>query len=161
MAEPVTGSVAEPVEAIDSSSLRQAQGPKRTGSIWYYQLDPGRNMGKTNPLNDKDLAEFVELQKTKPETEQSWNVRVATSSVTEALEVQEDGAKANAETLQTLREPQGNPQGPTNTNGYDLSVKNPNTPEEAPLRKPQEILAEMEQLDEDTRELLDSIKELI
>ena len=161
VAEPVTGSVAEPVEAIDSSSLRQAQGPKRTGSIWYYQLDPGRNMGKTNPLNDKDLAEFVELQKTKPETEQSWNVRVATSSVTEALEVQEDGAKANAETLQTLREPQGNPQGPTNTNGYDLSVKNPNTPEEAPLRKPQEILAEMEQLDEDTRELLDSIKELI
>ena len=23
---------------------------------------PGRNMGKTNPLNDKDLKEFVDLQ---------------------------------------------------------------------------------------------------
>jgi len=35
-----------------------------TRKVWYYQLDPGRNMGKTNPLNDADLAEFVELQKT-------------------------------------------------------------------------------------------------
>jgi type I restriction enzyme M protein len=35
-----------------------------TRKVWFYQLDPGRNMGKTNPLNDADLAEFVELQKT-------------------------------------------------------------------------------------------------
>jgi type I restriction-modification system DNA methylase subunit len=35
-----------------------------TRKVWYYQLDPGRNLGKTNPLNDADLAEFVELQKT-------------------------------------------------------------------------------------------------
>ncbi len=35
-----------------------------TRKIWYYQLDPGRNLGKTNPLNDDDLAEFVKLQKT-------------------------------------------------------------------------------------------------
>ncbi len=33
-----------------------------TRTIWYYQLDPGRNLGKTNPLNDADLAEFVELR---------------------------------------------------------------------------------------------------
>ncbi|MCI5191406.1 MAG: SAM-dependent DNA methyltransferase, partial [Candidatus Electrothrix sp. AS4_5] len=26
-----------------------------TRKIWYYQLDPGRNLGKTNPLNDGDL----------------------------------------------------------------------------------------------------------
>jgi len=43
-----------------------------TKNIWYYQLDPGRNMGKTNPLNDKDLAEFIELQKTFAESDQSW-----------------------------------------------------------------------------------------
>lgn len=30
-----------------------------TQKIWYYQLDPGRNLGKTNPLNDDDLREFV------------------------------------------------------------------------------------------------------
>src|SRR5213080_2614059 len=30
-----------------------------TRRIWYYQLDPGRNLGETNPLNDADLAEFV------------------------------------------------------------------------------------------------------
>ncbi len=32
-----------------------------TRKIWYYQLAPGRNLGKTNPLNDADLAEFVKL----------------------------------------------------------------------------------------------------
>ena len=31
-----------------------------TRKVWYYQLDPGRNLGKTNPLNDNDMAEFVE-----------------------------------------------------------------------------------------------------
>ena len=31
-------------------------------------------MGKTNPLNDKDLAEFIELQKTFGESDQAWIV---------------------------------------------------------------------------------------
>ena len=35
-----------------------------TRRIWFYQLNPGRNLGKTNPLNDDDLAEFVKFQKT-------------------------------------------------------------------------------------------------
>jgi len=45
-----------------------------TRKVWYYQLDPGRNLGKTNPLNDADLAEFVELQKTKADSPKSWSV---------------------------------------------------------------------------------------
>ena len=105
-----------------------------TKKIWYYQLDPGRNMGKTNPLNDKDMAEFIELQKAVSqsgaegaETEKSWNLKVA------------DIDEATA----------------------DLSVKNPNSPEEAPLRAPAEILAEMERLDAETNSILQSIKELI
>ena len=49
-----------------------------TRKVWYYQLDPGRNIGKTNPLNDADLAEFVELQKTQAESEKSWSVAAAT-----------------------------------------------------------------------------------
>ena len=28
-----------------------------TRKVWFYQLDPGRNLGKTNPLNDDDLAD--------------------------------------------------------------------------------------------------------
>jgi type I restriction enzyme M protein len=44
---------------------------------WFYQLDPGRNMGKTNPLNDADLAEFITLQKTKADSAKSWSVGVA------------------------------------------------------------------------------------
>ena len=47
-----------------------------TKKIWYYQLDPGRNMGKTNPLNDNDLAEFVELQKTKADSDKSWSISI-------------------------------------------------------------------------------------
>jgi len=46
----------------------------KTRKIWYYQLDPGRNLGKTNPLNDDDLAEFVKLQKTFAESPKSWSV---------------------------------------------------------------------------------------
>lgn len=47
-----------------------------TKKIWYYALDPGRSLGKTNPLNDADMAEFGKLQKTKPETEKSWTLKV-------------------------------------------------------------------------------------
>jgi len=49
----------------------------KTRKVWFYQLDPGRNMGKTNPLNDADLAEFIALQKTKPDSPKSWSVDVA------------------------------------------------------------------------------------
>ena len=48
-----------------------------TRKVWFYQLDPGRNMGKTNPLNDNDLAEFIELQKTFADSPKSWSVKVA------------------------------------------------------------------------------------
>ena len=98
-----------------------------TKNIWYYQLNPGRTMGKTNPLNDNDLQEFVQLQTTKPETEKSWNIQFS-----------------NLDQIT-----------------YDLSVKNPNTPDEEPLRSPEEILSEMETLDAETNEILKSIKELI
>jgi type I restriction enzyme M protein len=47
-----------------------------TRKVWYYQLDPGRNLGKTNPLNDDDLAEFVKLQKTFADSPKSWSLNV-------------------------------------------------------------------------------------
>ncbi len=50
----------------------------KTRTVWYYQLDPGRNMGKTNPLNDADLAEFVTLQKTFADSPKSWSVDAKT-----------------------------------------------------------------------------------
>lgn len=49
-----------------------------TRKVWYYQLDPGRNLGKTNPLNDADLAEFLALQKTKADSPKSWSVDAKT-----------------------------------------------------------------------------------
>ncbi len=48
-----------------------------TEKIWYYQLNVGRNMGKTNSLNEQDLAEFVEMAKTQAESENSWCVNMA------------------------------------------------------------------------------------
>jgi len=47
-----------------------------TRKIWYYGLDPGRKMGKTNPLNDGDLAEFITLQPTRVDSEHSWTMNV-------------------------------------------------------------------------------------
>ena len=98
-----------------------------TRKVWYYQLNLDRNLGKTNPLNEKDLAEFVDLQKTKADSANSWTVNV----------------------------------GDVDVNTFDLSVKNPNKKEEAPLREPQEILGEIAMLDKESAEILISIKELI
>ena len=50
----------------------------KTRQVWYYQLDPGRNLGKTNPLNDADLAEFVALQATFADSPKSWSVDAKT-----------------------------------------------------------------------------------
>lgn len=98
-----------------------------TKNTWFYQLDPGRNMGKTNPLNDQDLAEFVELQSSFGESEKSWSV--ARTDLDEA--------------------------------SCDLSVKNPNTPEEAPLRDPSEIMVEIAQLDAESAKILEGIRGML
>ncbi len=98
-----------------------------TRKVWYYQLDPGRNMGKTNPLNDDDLKEFVALQETFADSEKSWSVDV----------------------------------GDVDAATYDLSVKNPNTPEEAPLRDPEEIMDEIAALEDEGAKILAGVRELI
>jgi type I restriction enzyme M protein len=50
-----------------------------TKKIWYYQLDPGRNMGKTNPLSDADLEEFIRFSKTSADSGQSWSLDTSTA----------------------------------------------------------------------------------
>ena len=47
-----------------------------TRNIWYYQLDPGRSLGKTNPLNDDDLKDFVDKQATFADSDRSWTVAI-------------------------------------------------------------------------------------
>ncbi len=49
---------------------------KPTQKVWFYQLNLDRNLGKTNPLSERDLADFVKLQKAKAESENSWSVSV-------------------------------------------------------------------------------------
>ncbi len=98
-----------------------------TRDVWYYQLDPGRKMGKTNPLNDKDLKEFVELQSSFKDSDKSWSVSVKA--------IDQDS--------------------------FDLSVKNPNAPEEAPLRDPEDIIAEIVALDAESADILDNIRGML
>ena len=98
-----------------------------TRDIWYYQLDPGRSLGKTNPLNDADLAEFVKLQKTFAEGPQSW--RIARAGL-------------DSDTL-------------------DLSVRNPNAPEAAPLRSPEIIIDDMLARDAETAKILENIRGIL
>jgi type I restriction enzyme M protein len=49
-----------------------------TRKVWFYKLDAGRNMGKTNPLNDDDLKDFVALQAKFKDSDNSWTVDVKT-----------------------------------------------------------------------------------
>ena len=105
-----------------------------TKKTWFYQLNLNRNLGKTNPLNENDLAEFVTLQKLAlsgaegtSDSENSWTVNIK-------------------EVDQTT---------------FDLSAKNPNKKEAAALRQPQAILKEIKALDEESAEILGSIKSMI
>ena len=47
-----------------------------TQNVWYYQLNLGRSLGKTNALNEKDLEDFRALQKTKADSDNSWTVSI-------------------------------------------------------------------------------------
>ena len=74
-----------------------------TRRVWYYQLDPGRSMGKTNPLNDDDMAEFVALQRGLVTGPKSWVVDVANvDAATFDLSVK----NPNAPEAEALRSPE-------------------------------------------------------
>jgi len=48
-----------------------------TKKVWFYQLNLDRNLGKTTPLSEADLADFEQLQKTKADSANSWSVNIA------------------------------------------------------------------------------------
>ncbi len=73
-----------------------------TRKVWYYQLNLDRNLGKTNPLNVNDLADFVELQKNKAYSQNSWSLNIADVNIeTYELTVKNPNKKVETE----LREP--------------------------------------------------------
>lgn len=74
-----------------------------TRKTWYYQLNLDRNLGKTNPLNENDLAEFVELQKTFANSDNSWSIDfTAIDQTTYDLGTKNPNKKEEV----TLRQPQ-------------------------------------------------------
>lgn len=76
-----------------------------TRSTWYYQLDPGRSLGKTNPLNDDDLAEFVQLQAGFAESAKSWSVaadRIDTTTYDLSVKNPEGGPEVKLRTPQEI-----------------------------------------------------------
>ena len=73
-----------------------------TQKTWFYQLEPGRSLGKTNPLNDVDLEDFVELQRTFSDSSKSWSIsKSELSESTWDLSVK----NPNVEDKVALREP--------------------------------------------------------
>ena len=100
---------------------------KPTDSVWYYQLNVDRNMGKTNPLNERDLAEFIDMAKMQQTSDNSWLVNV--DNIDKAT--------------------------------WDLKVKNPNLVEKVHNRTPQEIITDIEKLDAEAAEVLQTLKELL
>jgi type I restriction enzyme M protein len=74
-----------------------------TKKVWFYSLNLDRNLGKTNALNEQDLAEFVKLQKKKTESENSWTVDMKNvDTTTYDLSVKNPNKKEEA----ALRSPQ-------------------------------------------------------
>ena len=74
-----------------------------TQKVWFYQLNLDRNLGKTNPLNENDLADFVALQKTKADSPNSWSIDVRTLS---GAEVDLSAKNPNKKEETALRQPQ-------------------------------------------------------
>ena len=75
---------------------------KPTKNVWFYQLNLARNLGKTSPLNENDLAEFVKLQKSFADSDNSWKVNVKDIDQTNFdLSVKNPNKKDEA----TLRQP--------------------------------------------------------
>lgn len=100
---------------------------KPTDKVWFYQLNLNRNLGKTNPLNEADLADFMALQRTKADSDNSWSVSVAD----------------------------------LDPSTYDLSVKNPCRKDEVQHRNPQDIIAEITRLDNESADILKRIRALL
>ncbi len=49
---------------------------KKTKRIWYYRLNPNRSLGKTKPLEEKDLIEFIKMSKNQDSSNNSWSVNI-------------------------------------------------------------------------------------
>lgn len=47
-----------------------------TSRIWYYQVNLDRNLGKTNPLNENDLADFLTQIEGFKDSDNSWTVNL-------------------------------------------------------------------------------------
>ena len=88
---------------------------------------PERNLGKTNPLNENDLLDFINLSKTQKLSDKSWF---------------KNFKDINKET-------------------FNLDVKNPNKVEIIDNRSPEEIMTAIEDLDKDSLNALNKIKELL
>jgi len=98
-----------------------------TRKTWYYKPSLTQTLGKTNPLTDEHLKEFVALQAKFANSENSWTVDI--KDIDQAT--------------------------------YDLSIKNPNKADEAAMRDPKDIIAEMVALDAESARILADIGRML
>lgn len=77
-----------------------------TEKVWYYQLD--KHFTKTQPLTEDDLVDFLNLQHTKDDSENSWSVDVSSLgedcdlSVKNPHKVKEEDKRSAAEIVASL-----------------------------------------------------------
>jgi len=98
-----------------------------TQKVWYYSLNLGRNLGKTNSLNESDLEEFVKFSAKQVDSENSWSVSIKDLDIST----------------------------------WDLTATNPNRKDTSDKRTPQEILAEIDELDLEASQAISAIRELL
>ncbi|MCZ2459300.1 MAG: SAM-dependent methyltransferase, partial [Chitinophagales bacterium] len=98
-----------------------------TQKIWAYQLATQRTLGKTSPLNDDDMTDFLVKQKNKELSENSWTLDIK------------------------YLDPKS----------FIIDLKNPSKKITNETRSLEVILSEIETLEDETSQLIDSIRELI
>ncbi len=81
-----------------------------TKNIFYYQLNLGRNLGKTSPLSMNDMSDFLEKYKSRSDSKNSWTVPVDNIDsktldlgVRNPNEPEEEALKATAEILEDIK----------------------------------------------------------
>lgn len=75
-----------------------------TKEIFYYQLNPGRSLGKTNPLNVTDFTDFLEKYKSRDDSENSWSISIDTINKTTSDLGVKNPNKTESEALKAPKE---------------------------------------------------------
>lgn len=70
-----------------------------TRDVWYYECEPEQKLTKNKPITDEHLKEFVELYKSRENTERSWTLSASKLSEDYDLSAKNPAKQKDAEHL--------------------------------------------------------------